>query len=126
MTSGRTILVVEDNQANQLLIQYTLELAGHRVNVAGSASEALNSIQTDRPDLILMDIQLPGEDGLSFTRQLKSDVAFKNIPVVALSARAMAGDRELSLAAGCAGHIPKPIDTRTIAEEVGRFLWPTA
>jgi CheY-like chemotaxis protein len=120
--SGVTILVVEDNAANQMLIQYTLAAAGHRVNVAGSADEALASIQRDRPDLILMDIQLPGVDGLSLTRQLKADEALRSIPVVALSARAMTGDRELSLAAGCAGHIAKPIDTRTIANEVAQYI----
>jgi len=119
-----TILVVEDNPANQMLIQYTLELAGYHVNVASSASEALISIQEDRPDLVLMDIQLPGQDGLSLTKQLKADAMFKSIPVVALSARAMAGDRDLSLAAGCVGHIAKPIDTRTIAQEVGGFMTP--
>jgi len=122
--SAPTILVVEDNPANQMLIQYTLELAGYHVNVASSASEALISIQEDRPDLVLMDIQLPGQDGLSLTKQLKADAMFKSIPVVALSARAMAGDRDLSLAAGCVGHIAKPIDTRTIAHEVGGFMTP--
>ena len=122
--SAPTILVVEDNPANQMLIQYTLELAGYHVNVASSASEALISIQDDRPDLVLMDIQLPGQDGLSLTKQLKADATFKSIPVVALSARAMAGDRDLSLAAGCVGHIAKPIDTRTIAQEVAEFMTP--
>jgi len=122
--SPPTILVVEDNLANQLLIQFTLELAGYHVNVASSASEALASIRENRPDLVLMDIQLPGQDGLSLTKQLKADAMFKTIPVVALSARAMAGDRDLSLAAGCAGHIAKPINTRTIAKEVGEFITP--
>jgi len=118
------ILVVEDNPANQLLIQFTLEASGFRVDVAGSAGEALKSIERQRPALILMDIQLPGQDGLSLTRQLKADPDLRAIPVVALTARAMAGDRELSLAAGCSGYISKPIDTRTIVNEVGRFLSP--
>jgi CheY-like chemotaxis protein len=116
------ILVVEDNPANQLLIQFTLEASGFQVEVAGSAADALESIGRQRPALILMDIQLPGQDGLSLTRQLKADPGLRAIPVVALTARAMRGDRELSLAAGCAGYISKPIDTRTIVAEVDRFL----
>jgi CheY-like chemotaxis protein len=118
------ILVVEDNPANQMLIQFTLEAGGYQVDVAGSAQEALASIGRRQPDLILMDIQLPGQDGLSLTRQLKADPAMMAIPVVALTARAMIGDRELCLAAGCSGYISKPIDTRAIADEVGRFLSP--
>lgn len=116
------ILVVEDNPANQLLIQFTLESSGYQVELAGSAPEALASIERRRPDLILMDIQLPGRDGLSLTRQLKADPKVEAIPVVALTARAMAGDRELSLAAGCAGYISKPIDTRMIIDQVAYFL----
>jgi two-component system, cell cycle response regulator DivK len=105
-----------------VLIQFTLEAGGYRVDIAGTAREALETIGRHRPELILMDIQLPGQDGLSLTRQLKADPALSAIPVVALTARAMAGDRELSLAAGCAGYISKPIDTRTIGDEVDRFL----
>jgi CheY-like chemotaxis protein len=116
------ILVVEDNSANQLLIQFTLESSGYQVEVADSAPQALASIERRRPDLILMDIQLPGQDGLSLTSQLKADPALNAIPVVALTARAMAGDRGLAMAAGCCGYITKPIDTRTIADEVGHFL----
>jgi two-component system cell cycle response regulator len=118
------ILVVEENPANQLLIQFTLEAGGFRVDVAGSAGEALKSIERQRPAVILMDIQLPGQDGLSLTRQLKADPDLSAIRVVALTARATAGDRELSLAAGCSGYISKPIDTRTIVNELGRFLSP--
>jgi CheY-like chemotaxis protein len=116
------ILVVEDNPANQLLIQFTLESSGYQVELAGSAREALASIELRRPDLILMDIQLPGRDGLSLTRQLKADPKVEAIPVVAVTARAMAGDRALSLAAGCSGYISKPIDTRTIIDQVAYFL----
>ena len=120
--SPALILIVEDNLANQLLIQATLELSGYQVAIAGSAEEALEILERRRPDLILMDIQLPGQDGLSLTRQLKADPALMAIPVVALTARAMGGDRELALAAGCAGYLSKPINTRTIAAEVGGFL----
>jgi len=118
------ILVVEDSPAKQMLIQFTLESSGYHVDLAGSAGEALASIERRQPDLILMDIQLPGQDGLSLTRQLKADPAMMAIPVVALTARAMVGDRELCLAAGCSGYISKPIDTRAIADEIALFLSP--
>jgi len=74
------------------------------------------------PDLILMDIQLPGQDGLSFTRQLKADGSTASIPIVALTAHAMSGDRSVALGAGCAGYISKPIDTRTFGSMVRRYL----
>ena len=116
------ILAIEDNLSNQLLIQFTLSQAGHQVALASSARPALQLIAQHRPDLILMDIALPGQDGLSLTRQLKADPATKDIPIVALTARAMQGDRELCLAAGCSGYIPKPIDIRTIASQIQAFL----
>jgi len=119
------ILVVEDNEANQLLASSVLERAGYRIALASTSSEARDAIRRREPDLILMDIQLPGEDGLEFTRELKSDPATAQIPVVALTALAMPGDRERSLAAGCSGYISKPIDTRTFAGEVGKYLAAT-
>ncbi len=116
------ILVVEDNEANQMLTRAVLELDGHDVSVAGSAPEAAELIRERRPELILMDLQLPGQDGLAFTRELKRDAATAEIPVVALTAHAMHGDREQALRAGCAGYISKPIDTRTFGEAVRQFL----
>jgi CheY-like chemotaxis protein len=79
-------------------------------------------VHARRPDLILMDVQMPGQDGLSLTRQLKADPATVTIPIVALTAHAMDGDRELALAAGCSGYISKPIDTRTFGDQVRAFL----
>lgn len=122
MTSPARILIVEDNEANQLLARAVLEMEGFDVEIAGSAPEARDAISGRAPDLILMDIQLPGEDGLSVTRTLKSDPATTSIPVVALTAHAMLGDREQALEAGCAGYISKPIDTRTFGLEVRHFL----
>lgn len=116
------ILVVEDNSANQMLIEAVLQAEGYVVNLARSASEALASIQVDRPDLILMDIQLPGQDGLSLTRQLKADPAQALIPVVAMTAHAMVSDRQRSLDAGCVGYIAKPFDTRLIGLQIKGFL----
>ena len=116
------ILIVEDNPANQMLAEAVFQRFGYRVDLAGSAAEALASIQRERPDLILMDIQLPGQDGLSLTRQLKADPEMKSIPVVALTADAMAGDRQLSLEAGCIGYITKPFDTRALGDQIAGFL----
>jgi len=122
VSGPRTILVVEDNEANQLLTRSVLELEGYAVEVAGSASEVFEVLRERTPDLILMDVQLPGEDGLSTTKRLKADPATATIPVVALTAHAMAGDREQALAAGCAGYMSKPIDTRTFGMAVKEFL----
>jgi CheY-like chemotaxis protein len=116
------ILVVEDNDANQLLASAVLEREGYTVELAGSSEEALERLSAHVPDLILMDVQLPGRDGLSLARQLKADPATAGIPIVALTALAMAGDRERTLEAGCLGYIAKPIDTRTFAAEVRKFL----
>lgn len=126
MNDASVILVVEDNEANQLLVQAVLELEGYRVELAGSAPEALDQLRASVPDLILMDVQLPGQDGLALTRELKANPMTAAIPVVALTAHAMAGDRELALKAGCVGYIAKPIDTRTFGAEVRRYLTDTA
>jgi CheY-like chemotaxis protein len=116
------ILLVEDNPANQLLAATVLEQEGYTVDVAGSAVDTIRLIQANRPDLILMDVQLPGQDGLSLTRDLKADQATAGIPVVALTANAMVGDREEALASGCLGHISKPIDIDTFVDQVRGFL----
>jgi two-component system, cell cycle response regulator DivK len=116
------ILVVEDNEANQLLATSVLEREGYRIAVASDSLQAREAIRRREPDLILMDLQLPGQGGLDFTRELKADPATAAIPVVALTALAMPGDRELSLEAGCTGYISKPIDTRTFAIEVRKYL----
>ena len=116
------ILVVEDNEANQLLFSAVLQLDGYEVRLAGSAPEALEQMRDRVPDLILMDVQLPGQDGLSFTRQLKANPATAAIPIVALTAHAMSGDRAIAMAAGCAGYVSKPIDTRIFGEQVRGYL----
>jgi CheY-like chemotaxis protein len=122
MKTPSRILVVDDNEAGQLLVCSVLQLQGFRVDSAGSAVEVLNRLHAHTPDLILMDVQLPGQDGLSLTRQLKADPATAAIPIVALTAHAMPGDREQALAAGCVGYISKPIDTRTLGDQIQEFL----
>jgi two-component system cell cycle response regulator DivK len=120
--NGAPILIVDDNPVNLKLARVLLSAAGHEVRTAGDAEEALEVLKAWRPHLILMDIQLPGMDGLSLTRQLKDDPATRDIVVVALTAYAMKGDDEKAIASGCAGYITKPLDTRTFAATVARLL----
>ena len=103
------VLIVEDNPANMRLAVFLLESAGHTVLGATDAEAGLTLAREEHPDLILMDIQLPGIDGLEATRQLKRDDATRAIPVIALTALAMKGDEERIRAAGCDGYIAKPI-----------------
>jgi CheY-like chemotaxis protein len=116
------VLVVEDNEVNQLLTASVLEREGFTVDIAGNAGEAMNLLRARTPDVILMDVSLPGMDGLTLTRQLKADPVTASIPIVALTAHAMTGDREKTLDAGCSAYIAKPIDTRTFGNQVRQFL----
>jgi two-component system cell cycle response regulator DivK len=118
------ILVVEDNAANQMLAREVLELAGYAVEVASTASQALDHLKNSKPALILMDVELPGKDGLSLTRLLKSMSPTTAIPVVAMTAHTSLQWRSDALAAGCAGFISKPIDVRTFSARIGEFLAP--
>ena len=120
--SGHLVLIVEDNPANLMLMRAVLQRANFRTAEASSAEEALARLAAARPDAILMDIQLPGEDGLALTRRLKSDPGTAAIPVIALTAHAMKEDRERALAAGCDEYFPKPIDTRTFAPALAAVL----
>ena len=122
MSNLPLILVVEDNPANQLLTTSVLVRDGFETEVADCAEDALVSIKARRPDLILMDVQLPGMDGLTFARSLQSVPEAAGIPVVALTSHAMRGDRERAIAAGCIGYLSKPIDTRTLGDELRVFL----
>jgi two-component system, cell cycle response regulator DivK len=103
------ILIVEDNPANMTLAIFLLETAGHSVISAIDAEAGLTRARDEQPQLILMDIQLPGMDGLEATRLLKQDDATRDIPVIALTALAMKGDEERIRAAGCDGYIAKPV-----------------
>ena len=123
MSEESWILLVEDNKANRMLACAVLERDGLKVKWAPTAQEARKLLSDGRPALILMDIQLPGLDGLSFTRQLKADPATRSIPVVAFTAHAMEADRELAIAAGCDGYIFKPIDVRTFGALVSGYMW---
>jgi CheY-like chemotaxis protein len=119
---GEPILIVDDNPTNLKLIRVLLTAEGYVVRVAGDAEEAMAVLAEFRPRLILMDLQLPGMDGLTLTRQLKSDPARRDIGILALTAYAMKGDKEKAREAGCDGYITKPIDTRSLPGEIARFL----
>jgi CheY-like chemotaxis protein len=116
------ILVVDDNPANLALVAYLLTEAGYPIETARDAEEALALLDTLRPHLLLLDLRLPGMDGLSLCRALRSDPRRRELRIVALTAQVMRGDREEALGAGCDGFIGKPIDTRTFVETVAGFL----
>jgi two-component system, cell cycle response regulator DivK len=122
MMEPTLVLLVEDNLANQMLTVALLEREGYEVAVANNSTELFERLRTRRPDLILMDVGLPGHDGLFVTRQLKSDPNTAAIPIVAITAHAMAGDREQALAVGCDGYLSKPIDTRKFGAQIREFL----
>jgi CheY-like chemotaxis protein len=116
------ILVVDDQPTNLKLCKVMLAVDGYEVHTAADAEEALALLDVVHPRLILMDVQLPGMDGLELTRQLKADPATREIVVVALTAYAMQGDEQKALDAGCDGYLAKPIDTRLLAATVERYL----
>jgi CheY-like chemotaxis protein len=120
--AGHPILVVDDNPANAALITFLLESSGYEVRSAADADEALAILEEFRPRLIMMDLQLPGMDGLTLTRQLKASDETRHIVIVALTAYAMKGDEERAVEAGCDAYVTKPIDTRTLPEVVARHL----
>lgn len=117
-----TILYVEDDANNRTLIRRVLGAEGFTVHEAASAASALELLKTLHPDLILMDINLPIMDGYTLTAQIRRLPAMSAIPILALTANVMQGDRERSLQAGCDGYIQKPIDIDTIADQVQKFI----
>jgi CheY-like chemotaxis protein len=116
--SEKKILLVEDNPVNRRLAEFLLRSQGYDVRAAATGMEALEMLERERPDLIVMDIQLPGMDGLEVTRKLKEQPATADIPVIAVTSYAMKGDREKALAAGCAGYVTKPIDKNIFIQEI--------
>jgi two-component system, cell cycle response regulator DivK len=117
-----TILIVDDNPLNMKLVNVLLAGEGYRVRTAADAEEALAVLQECHPQMILMDIQLPGIDGLELTRRLKADPSTRDITILGLTAYAMKGDEERIRSAGCDGYIPKPIDTRALPALIKSFL----
>lgn len=120
--AGAHILVIDDNPMNIELVEYVLSSAGFEVRTADSAEQGFARIAERRPDLILMDIQMPGLDGLEMTRRLKADESLRGMVVVAFTAYAMKGDEERMKEAGCDGYLAKPVNVKTLAEQVRGFL----
>lgn len=120
--AGERILLVEDNPMNRRLAQFILKSQGYVVHEARDGQEALDLVKVHLPDLILMDLQLPGLDGFTTTRILKEDATTRDIPIVALTAYAMRGDADRALEAGCDGYITKPIDTTEFPKLVASYL----
>jgi CheY-like chemotaxis protein len=122
----RTVLVVEDNDMNMQLVEYLLEEGGYDIVKASSGEEALRLTRVRAEaapiDLILMDIHLPGMDGLSVVREMKNDPGTQKIPILALTAHAMRGDKDRFLEAGCDGYISKPIDVKTFLSSIEQYL----
>ena len=122
MSNKETILYVEDNQDNRKLVRRVLEADGYTVNEAENAQEALAYLNTKPPALILMDISMPDMDGYALTAKIRAMPEFTKIPIIAMTANVMRGDRERSLEAGCDGYIQKPIDIDILTQQVERFI----
>ena len=120
--TGATILVVEDHPLNRELVVDLLEAAGYTVLQAEDGVGILERVKAERPDLILLDLQLPGVDGITLTRQLRAEPATRHIPVLAMSSFAGPEEQAQAVAAGCAGFVTKPLDTRVVLSTVARLL----
>ncbi len=124
LSQPSTVLYVEDNEGNRMLVRRVLEAEGYSVLEAGNATEGFELAQEKRPDLILIDINLPETDGLTLTSRLKATPSFMSTPIIAITANVMRGDRERSLAAGCDGYIQKPIDVDFLPLQIAQYLQP--
>jgi two-component system cell cycle response regulator DivK len=122
---SETVLYIEDNLENRVLVRRILMAEGYKVLEAGSAADGLDLAQDHKPNLVLVDINMPHLDGLSLASIMKADPALQSIPVIALTANVMKGDRERTLAAGCDGYIQKPIDVDFFPGQIARFLQRT-
>ena len=120
--SNKTILVIEDNALNMKLVKSLLTIGQYEMIEAPNAETGVDLARDKKPDLILMDIQLPGMDGLTATRIIKGDPSMKDFPVVAFTSFAMEGDEEKALEAGCAGYITKPLNTQKFLKTVEHYL----
>jgi CheY-like chemotaxis protein len=120
--ANETILIVDDAPVNLKLTDILLRKEGYTVHATGDAEQALGLLRTLHPDLMLVDIQLPGMNGLELTRRIKRDSSTRDIVVVALTACAMKGDDERAFRAGCDGYITKPIETSSLAKRVREYL----
>jgi len=122
MADKLRVLYIEDNPDNRLLVQRVLMAEGYLVTVAATAAEGLNIIQSERPNVVLVDINMPEVDGYTLTAQLRKLPYMAQVPIIALTANVMKGDREKTLAAGCDGYIQKPIDIDQFPKQLARYI----
>lgn len=116
------VLYIEDDPINRYLVKKVLTAKGYDVHEADNGNDGIIISESVNPDLILMDMQMPGLDGYEATKKIKSKPGMKDIPIIALTAHALHGDKEKCLAAGCDGFISKPIDVRTFEDQISKFL----
>ncbi len=121
----RTVLVIEDNKDNLKIVTYALQRAGYTVITAKSGEEGFELALKEKPFFILMDINLPGMDGLEATKRIRSSAVNGDIPIIAITSYAMSGDRERIMEAGCSGYFEKPIDPISIVEQIHTILGKT-
>ena len=119
---NKTILIIEDNELNMKLVRTLLQLEKYQIIEAENAEKGIQLARVHQPGLILMDIQLPGMDGLRATELISNDETLKYIPILALTSFAMEGDKEKALRAGCVGYITKPIDTRSFVKTIAEYM----
>lgn len=117
-----TVLYVEDNKENRLLVRRVLEAEGYTVIEAESAAQALERLESGVPNLILMDINMPEIDGYTLTTRLRQNPKMRGVPIIAMTANVMRGDRERTMEAGCDGYIQKPFDVDTLGQQLKQFL----
>jgi two-component system, cell cycle response regulator DivK len=122
MSHPSTILHIEDNPENRILVRRLLQVEGYTILEAENASQALQILSTHRPQLILVDINMPDMDGYTLTSKIRTLPELKAVPVVAITANVMKGDREKTLQAGCDGYIEKPIDVDRFGEQIANYL----
>ena len=115
-------MVVEDNEKNRKLMRVVLKAKGYNIIEATTGEEALNLLKNQKPDIILMDIQLPGIDGLTLIKQIKASVVTKDIPIIAVTAYAMKGDEQKILDTGCNAYVSKPINTQELPLIVEKYI----
>jgi CheY-like chemotaxis protein len=120
--AAKKVLVIEDNELNMKLVRGLLSLEDYTMLEATDAEAGIKMAMQHRPDIILMDIQLPGMDGLEATKIINADDDLKEIPIVALTSYAMQGDEEKAELAGCSGYLTKPIDTRSFLDSISRII----
>ncbi|MBN1780598.1 response regulator [bacterium] len=118
----KTVLIIEDNDKNLYLLRFLIEKLGHRVIEARDGLNGVKVAMIEKPDVILMDIQLPAMDGYEATQEIRSMDSFRNVPIIAITSYAMEGDREKSLAAGCTDYIEKPIKPEQFIERIKSYL----